>query len=307
MSGLFVCGWPSSGRRWRLVVFAVLYAAALGAASESGAASGVPVVAEVEAYVPRWDPLFAGIDLAQARMTAPEPLAVYAVRIDLANPTIRFLVTPSNGEQELETNGQKTSTFLETHRCQVAINASPFGPVLDTEGTPRDIQGLSVSRGAVYSEAKGNQGAILITRDNHVTLATPPFEVSGVYNAASGFGMLIEDGRSLGTTEGPRHPRTAAGVSQDGRFLYLLVIDGRQPDYSVGATTAETAAWLRQLGAYTGLNLDGGGSTTLVIAGPKGRARVVNRPIHNRIPGTERVNGNHLGVFAEPLGEPSKP
>jgi exopolysaccharide biosynthesis protein len=60
-------------------------------------------------------------------------------------------------------------------------------------------------------------------------------------------------------------PRTAVGVSANGRYVYLITIDGRQPGFSDGATLFETAEWLRRFGAYQGLNLDGGGSTTMRI------------------------------------------
>jgi len=69
-----------------------------------------------------------------------------------------------------------------------------------------------------------------------------------------------------------RHPRTAVGVRADGRIL-LVAVDGRQPELSVGMTIAELASLLRELGAVEAVNMDGGGSTTMVI-----RARVVNSP-----------------------------
>lgn len=266
----------------------------------------VPVVGAIGEYHPHWQPVFRGIDLDQVRKSPPTPQAVYAVRITLKEPNVRFLVTPSNGPQPLDTNGRKTSTFLKEFGCQLAVNASPFSPVEEVEGTPRDILGLSVSKGVAYSKARGDHAALLITKQNKVVITRPPFELKGVYNAACGFFLLLEKGRNVGT-DGERHPRTAAGVSQDGRFLYLLVIDGRQGDYSVGTTTAETAEWIQQLGAYDAVNLDGGGSTSLVIDDGRGGCRVVNRPIHANVPGAERVNGNHLGVFAEPLqAKPSK-
>ena len=58
---------------------------------------------------------------------------------------------------------------------------------------------------------------------------------------------------------------------------------------------------VKKFGAYWGLNLDGGGSTSLVISDGKGGHRLLNRPIHAGIPGAERVNANHLGLFAKPL------
>jgi exopolysaccharide biosynthesis protein len=123
-----------------------------------------------------------------------------------------------------------------------------------------------------------------------------------VYNAVAGFGIVLAGGETVATGKAV-HPRTAAGISADGRYLYLLVIDGRQPGYSEGATTAEVGAWLKRLGASDGINLDGGGTTTLVFAGTDGQPKVVNRPIHAGVPGWQRVSASHLGVRARPLSE----
>lgn len=260
----------------------------------------ITVVARIADYRPAWTPIFKGVDLAQGRKAAPEPVALYAARIDLKAPGVEFLVTPSNGDEPLETNGSKTSAFLKRGRCQLAVNASPFSPVEEGEGKPKDILGLSASHGDVYSKPHGNHAAMLISKDNKVTFVEPPIDTKNVYDAICGFAMLLENGENVGAGD-QRHPRTAAGVSQDGHYLYLLVIDGRQPGYSIGATTRETAEWFRQLGAFTALNLDGGGSTDLVIDDGQGNPLIVNRPIHNNLPGNERVNGNNLGIFAKPL------
>jgi Phosphodiester glycosidase len=69
-----------------------------------------------------------------------------------------------------------------------------------------------------------------------------------------------------------RHPRTLAGVRADGRLL-LVTVDGRRAGWSAGVTLAEAARVMRSLGAREALNLDGGGSTAMVV-----RGRTVNRP-----------------------------
>lgn len=69
-----------------------------------------------------------------------------------------------------------------------------------------------------------------------------------------------------------RNPRTAAGITGDGRLL-LVTVDGRQPSHSVGATIRELRSLMQSIGATDAINLDGGGSTTMVV----GEA-VVNRP-----------------------------
>ena len=70
-----------------------------------------------------------------------------------------------------------------------------------------------------------------------------------------------------------RHPRTAVAVSVEEPRLYLVVVDGRQGDYSTGMTLPELAGLLEALGAEEALNLDGGGSSVLVV-----RGRAVSRP-----------------------------
>ena len=80
--------------------------------------------------------------------------------------------------------------------------------------------------------------------------------------------------------------------------MIILLVDGRQPNYSEGVTMAELVGILREYGAYSALNLDGGGSTTLAIEGESGEPVLLNSPIDNRIPGRERPVANHLGIFA---------
>jgi hypothetical protein len=76
-----------------------------------------------------------------------------------------------------------------------------------------------------------------------------------------------------------RHSRTAVGVTGDGRLL-LVVVDGRQPGYSRGMTLRELAELLRRLGAVQAMNLDGGGSSEMVVNG-----LTANRPSDGRVRG----------------------
>jgi hypothetical protein len=93
----------------------------------------------------------------------------------------------------------------------------------------------------------------------------------------------------FGSFVASRNPRTLAGVRADGTLL-LVTVDGRQPGWSAGVTLVEAARVMRSLGARDAVNLDGGGSTVMVI-----RGEVVNRPSD---PGGERAVSN--GVFVLP-------
>lgn len=78
--------------------------------------------------------------------------------------------------------------------------------------------------------------------------------------------------RMLATFATDRHPRTAIATLGDGHVL-LLVVDGRQPALSIGMSLDELARFLVELGAVEAINMDGGGSTTMVVQGS-----IVNRP-----------------------------
>jgi hypothetical protein len=136
--------------------------------------------------------------------------------------------------------------------------------------------------------APGDLGAVLRLSPDRGPLRT----------LVGGWGRLLADGVVVAdradSVEGTfprfstaRHPRTAVGFSRDSATLYLVAVDGRQPR-SVGMTFAELAATMRELGAWNALNLDGGGSTALVV-----RGRVTNVPSDST---GERPVGNVLLV-----------
>lgn len=111
--------------------------------------------------------------------------------------------------------------------------------------------------------------------------------------AVGGFPILRDGAPLNGLNPNGPAPRTAAGVSRDGRHLYLLVADGRS-EHSGGLTVAELASLLGRVGADDAVNLDGGGSSTLVAQAP-GAASVTVRNTPSG--GAERAVANGIGVF----------
>lgn len=266
----------------------------------TGSAGALAAADAPFARPPKWDPLFVGVELADLSAERPRLMKGHAVRIDLKAAGIEFRATPGNGDRPGETDGMRTSTFLKRSKLQLAINAAPFAPIHKDENKEQDVVGVQVSGGRLVSPGQGNYPGLLLTKDNRVTIGAPPFNLEGIENAVGGFHIVLKGGAVI-VGDKSVHPRTAAGVSADGRTLVLLVIDGRQKDFSDGATTAEVGEWLKALGCAEGINLDGGGTTALVVAGADGEPRVINRPIHANKPGTERVAASHLGLFARPL------
>jgi exopolysaccharide biosynthesis protein len=141
----------------------------------------------------------------------------------------------------------------------------------------------------------GTEPTLYISRRNDLSFNRRP---GTVYNAISGDRMLVEQGKVVdGLDDSELDPRTAVGLNKNGRILILIVVDGRQPFYSDGATFTKLAGLLIDHGAYIGMAMDGGGSSTLVFADENGEPVVMNSPIDNYIPMRERPVANHLGVF----------
>ena len=248
-----------------------------------------------------WTPIFRGIERLETSTSTPRPLHLRALRIDPRASGIDFLVTPSNGAEPKDVGARSVTEFLEEFHCQAAINGSVFDVYAQQRGDPMDILGLSLSRGQRYSPPN-RWDALLISRDRRAWIARAPVDTRKAWNGLSGYRALLVRGKNRGTRD-DLHPRSAVGVSRDGRQLLLMTVDGRQPGYSEGLTTAETAERMKQLGAEDALNLDGGGSTTLVIQGRDGKPEILNRP-SGPPPGRERRVANHLCVFAQPLNGP---
>ncbi|MGI9000162.1 MAG: phosphodiester glycosidase family protein [Pseudonocardia sp.] len=111
--------------------------------------------------------------------------------------------------------------------------------------------------------------------------------------AVGGSPILREGGPTERLDDRYRAPRSAAGVSPDGHRMYLVTVDGRQGD-SIGATLAELSALLREMGIDDAVNLDGGGSSTLVYRRSGANAvTVVNDPSDS----SPRLVGNGIGVY----------
>jgi exopolysaccharide biosynthesis protein len=115
--------------------------------------------------------------------------------------------------------------------------------------------------------------------------------------------LLVAYGKAVPSTSPTRHPRTCVGVDKAGTKLYLLVVDGRDADRSVGMSYSELSQQMLKLGAYHAINLDGGGSTTLVMRDPSnGELHVLNQPSDHR----ERPVANVLGIRLHPTTQPTR-
>lgn len=242
---------------------------------------------------------YQGVTYTRSVTRSPRPMVIHLVSIDLSATGIRLLVTPGD-----PLPARTTSEFARDFGVQLAINGDGFTPWYDNglwdyaprPGDPVTPIGFAASNGQVYSSDTDSEPTLYFGPNNQASFETP---IGKVYNALSGNLLLVKNGKPLANLGDSPAPRSAVGLDKKGKTLILVVVDGRQPGYSEGMTLDELAALLTANGAQTAMNLDGGGSSTLVMRGALG-IRVLNSPIHNGLPGRERPVGNHLGVYAQP-------
>lgn len=241
-----------------------------------------------------WTTPFAGVRKLYRTSSSPN-WQIHALEIRLDQPGIS-LRSSASGERR-----RTPSSFARLVGAQLAVNADFFSY------TDYSTSGLAAGNGVAWSDTADNSSNATFAfgapaSGNRVELsaksATVTFNSSWMKGVVSGHPDLIRNGTitaaqhatSFCTT---RHPRTALGLSQDSKTLYLVVVDGRSTA-SVGMTCTELSNLLKGLGAYQAVNLDGGGSSAMYVAGQG----IVNRPSD----GTERTVGNALAVFAPSSG-----
>ena len=112
--------------------------------------------------------------------------------------------------------------------------------------------------------------------------------------AIGGRQLLVRDGKNVAPAD-DLHPRTAVGFSRDGRKMYALTVDGRQNAHLRGLDLKDLADAMIELGAHNALNLDGGGSSTMLAREPgTTELKLVNTPSD----GGERPIANGLALYA---------
>jgi uncharacterized protein YigE (DUF2233 family) len=260
------------------------------------------------APIPMKQKLHEGVIYRRTVRYLPRPMIAHVLTIDTKEKGIEFLVTPPDSEGEMPLKARTTSQFLEEFDLQIAINGGGFSPWWSHSpadyyphvGDPITPFGFTASNGKVYwttADTEGVPPALFISRRNALSFNNKP---NRVHSAISGDRMIVIKGKIAPDLEGEEvEPRTAVGINRNGRYVYLVVVDGRQPFYSQGATFTELAQLLIDQGAYMAMSLDGGGSSTMVIEGDDGSPRILNSPIDHYIPGTERPVGTHFGIFVK--------
>jgi Phosphodiester glycosidase len=236
------------------------------------------------------------------RFNLPGPVAGVAVKVDLADARVKIKVAladdhdpdgdgPCVGQLDTPSSAARKNDFA------IALNASFF-----SAPTAKDILGQKIryfvgnctipvgwhfSGNKLLSKPTNSKlrATLIVDEDGKVSIAdnveTLP---KNTRYAVSGNAMVLQKGKIIASEKNAvRHPRSAVGLSADRKTLILVAVDGRQATlafnfgdpiepgeekyigHSRGVTYAELGALMKSLGAADAINLDGGGSTALVV------------------------------------------
>jgi exopolysaccharide biosynthesis protein len=202
-----------------------------------------------------------------------------------------------------------TSEVAEREKYSVAINGDFFEAqaTKDIEGRntgyirgkPAAPVGVAMTDGVLWHRAASARPYLEITASKvaRIVAGKPSEPVDVAAREIVGGGqILVRDGQAVVFTNRfalVRNPRTAVGIDASGTQLTFLVVDGRQPWLSIGMSLGELSQEMVRLGCAAAINLDGGGSSTMVCRDPvTNKPAVVNSPSDTR----ERAVADVLGV-----------
>jgi|SRR5690606_22582225 len=228
----------------------------------------------------------------QLRTTSSQPIALYVVEVDLKHPDIAIRVgMPDDGDAFKLQTVQAISEANDKagNRVIAAVNADffywtgePWGPV--------------VKQGNILKQSFYDtwHGFFAIDKDKNPRIGSSInfLDTYPLQEAVGAVERLINNGVKFNQGNPERHPRTMIGYTKD-NVIYMVVVDGRQPAHSIGMTFAELSEVMFALKVQEAINLDGGGSSTLVVKNSKTNSFEVKNKYSDAVP---RAVANALTV-----------
>lgn len=248
-----------------------------------------------------------GVQATEIAYTSMKGFAmkIFIFEVDLNETSVDMKVSMPNG---VNTYGMQPMTEQavymdrEDHKVWAGFNADFYNMSTGVPRGPVHRDGITVKT----NFDSGDRGIFALTDKKKALVATSS-EYPEVVNklklqeAVGGGASLLREGNVLSQTDQTVEPRTCIGISADSTQVYVLAVDGRNFTYSTGMQLEEQAVVLKALGASTGINLDGGGSTTFFIRNSpdflENRFTVRNWPTDNG--GKERSVANGVVIISK--------
>lgn len=194
-----------------------------------------------------------------------KPMALYLLEVDLNDPRITIKAgTPNNS------NTYGTQTVSDIARTQDSVGniviAAVNGDYFKSTGEPQSIifkNGIALK--PLYKlcdlctflaiDCLGKPG---------INSKFDTIDSTRIKEAVGGYHWLVKDSLRISQGDPSIEPRTAVGITKD-NIVYFVVVDGRQPVYSNGMSFAQLSLLFSALGVKDAINMDGGGSSTMVV------------------------------------------
>ncbi len=255
--------------------------------------------------------------------TTSWPLFGFNDLADLFLESVVFNSSVKNGTETLEIsnvngNRNENNLVLYNHFKGSTTGTNAFGTevtfkVLDSWAVNKEIKAVVLKNEASVGDAPLTDSTYVLSGHGTMATALNTYSVGdtltlnvgltgtgleNIMGAIGGNQYILRDGVNVGNWP-ELHPRTAVAFNEDKSKLYLMIVDGRYSG-SAGMTLQQMGDYLLTIGAHDALNLDGGGSTTMVV-----HNEVTNRPSDS---GFERTVANSLVIVskAEKIGSLSK-
>ena len=254
---------------------------------------------------------YPGISYHQETRQAP-PMRLFVATVDLTRPGLKVRIAPGgddpDGPGEWETTLMTPTRIAARDGFSLAINGDFFSIRQPADavawpsyrpGVWANVIGPAVSTGNTWSRSNKKRPCLIVRGKGRVAIdqiAKPPADAQEVI---AGNVMLVAGGKVVPQRNQDKHPRTVVGLNDRGTRLVILVVDGRRPGEASGMSYDELAREMLRLGCKTAINLDGGGSSVMVLRDPEThRWRVLNQPSD----GQERPVANVLGITLDKAG-----
>jgi hypothetical protein len=244
---------------------------------------------------------YPGIALAAETRSDP-PQRLWWAGIDLKDRRISLRVSPGgpdpDGDGPWQTTLMPPTKVTEREGFELAINGDFFdvergenGQASYRTGLPAGVLGPAATDGRAWAESPKPRPALVVKKSGQVTIESITKPGADDAQVIAGNVLLVENGKPVAHENKAKHPRTVIGLDRSGTRLTILIVDGRKKGVADGMSYAELSKELIAAGCHTALNLDGGGSSVLVLRDGKDFLR------KNRDPKEwERPVANVLGV-----------
>jgi hypothetical protein len=238
-----------------------------------------------------YEPLYPGIEYSLILRSVPRPLRVHVIRADLKSGSleVRTPVGPDpDGEGPSEASLADPVALARASNALILVNASAFlvsgyavetRPLVYLRGMGVGIAGLAVDSGKHISPSDSLYASFYVTQEGRAAfsaLGEEPERDGRAKEAAAGFLPLVAKSVLVEDRQENPEARTAVGKDAAGRLI-IVVAEGRHRGVSEGLTLRELALFMKEIGCVDALNLDGGGSSVLVVRGTDGRYRALTR------------------------------